>query len=211
MKNFLIIISVLFTVQLAYTQDKNAFAKEVILGGLIPLGKDISTIYNQGISAEFRFSKDLNKFINYRPFISYSFYGNKWSGFQTEVLHFFSLGINANYRYAIKPDLNLYAGPSLNLNYYADRLITYNGRSVIFSDKRNTIISDFGLSYDFRIGMSYKRILFEFNYRPYASIPHINESIVATIENQDELYQLYQIKERKFNLSMLSINIGIKL
>jgi hypothetical protein len=206
---YLILFLFLIYLQLAFPQVNKGVQREFIIGGVLPLGKDISRIYNQGGSAEVRLSKDLGKMITIKPYLSYSIFGNKPGTSLKEYLHFFSLGVNPNFRFSFHSTFKTYFGPSLNINYYFDRLISKDFFYRSLEKKKNTLISDILVSYDLRLGIVYKRYLAELNYRPYNSIPHINKEVVDAIEYSDDLYQYYKIRDRKFNFSMISLSIGI--
>lgn len=197
--------------KVAFPQTGKARTKELTLGALIPVGKEISAVYDQGIAAEFRFTKSFTDFIDFKPYINYSYFGNKPNDYSREELHFLSLGILVVYKTVVSPNVNVYVGPALNANYYLDNIVFKDVVFMPFSKKRNTLMSGFLFSCDARLGAEFKRMLVELSFRPYWSKPHISEKVVAATENGGELYQLYRIKDRKFDLSIFAVSLGIKL
>jgi hypothetical protein len=210
MKIYLLGFLVFGSYLIGFSQTKYPWKKEILLGGVLPIGKEISGTYNFGASAEFGLAKGITKSISFKPFVNYSFFYHKPSDISREVLHFINLGINLNYLFILSKEVNMYAGPSLSIGYYMDDLVFKKDAVPYNMQKRNAIITDFLLSYDVRCGVTYRNYLLEIAYRPYKSVPHIGDYVTGKFENNGDLYQYYSVNASKFNLSMLSINIGIK-
>lgn len=212
MRFILLFLILILAGKVSFSQPGKARTKEFALGALIPVGKEISAVYDQGIAAEFRFTKSFTDFIDFKPYINYSFFGNKPNDYSREELHFLSLGIIAAYKCVVNPNVSIYLGPALNANYYRDNIVFKDVVFMPFSKKRNNLMSDFFFFCDARLGVEFKRILVELSFRPYWwSKPHISEKVVAATENGGELFQLYRIKDRKFDLSIFAVSLGIKL
>ena len=211
MKIYLLGILIFGSSIIGFSQTNYPWKKEILLGGILPIGKEISAAYNLGVSGEFGLSKGITKSINFRPFVNYSFFCHKSSDISREVLHFLNLGINLNYLFLLSKEVNMYVGPSLSIGYYIDDLVFKKNAVPYNMQKRNAIITDFLLSYDIRCGVTYRNYLLELAYRPYKSVPQIGDYVTSKFENNGDLYQYYSVKDSKFDLSMFSINIGIKL
>jgi hypothetical protein len=210
MKIYLLGFLVFGSYVIGLSQTQYPWKKEILLGGIVPIGKELSTTYNLGVSAEFGLSKGITKSISIKPFANYSFFCHKPSDISREELHFLNLGLNLSYSFPLSKEVTMFTGPSLSLGYYLDNLIFKKDAVPYNTQKRNTIISDLLLAYDIRCGVTFRKYLFELAYRPYKSVPQIGDYVTNKYENNGDLYQYYNAKASKFDLSMFSINLGIK-
>lgn len=206
-KLFQLILLVLF-IQHGISQETKFLNSEILIGGIIPKGNEISNVYGHGLSSEFRLSKNFGDYIMAKPFFNYSFFANYPNDYQLENIHFLTLGLNVDLMLKIKSEMILYFGPSVCVNHYFDYL-DWADKNLLDYNSNNIVMSGNIFSYDVRLGMNYKQFIFELNYRPLKSEPKYNNAFKSL--KSDKLYQLYNLNYKTFDLTMFSINIGVKL
>lgn len=208
MRKLLQIILFLLSIQQGFSQETKNINGELIIGGIIPRGNELSKVYGQGLSSEFRLSKSFGDYIMVKPFFNYSFFANHPNEYQLENIHFLTLGLNVDLMLKIKSEMILYFGPSVCASHYFDYL-DWADKNLLNYNSNNIVMSGNIFSYDVRFGMNYKQFIFELNYRPLKSEPNYNNAFKSL--KSDRLYQLYKLNYKKFDLTMFSINIGVKL
>lgn len=206
-KLFQLILLVLF-IQHGISQETKFLNSEILIGGIIPKGNEISKVYGQGLSSEFRLNKNFGDYIMVKPFFNYSFFANYPNDYQLENIHFLTLGLNADLMLKIKSEMILYFGPSVCANHYFDYL-DWADKNLLDYNSNNIVMSGNILSYEVRFGVNYKQFIFELNYRPLKSEPNYNNAFKSL--KSDKLYKLYNLNYKTFDLTMFSINIGVKL
>ena len=200
MKIRFILLAIIFVViHQLNAQDSLRYNKEVLLGLQLPVGDEISSIYDQGFSAEFRLVKPVKNHIVIKPFVSYSFYGNKPLPNERESMHFFALGLKPNLRFKLSPSLNMLIGPSLNMNYYFSH-----------SKQDGVLARDWLFSYDAVGIIEYQRFFLELNYHFINSKPKTTDALDSKLYSYDGLYQMNNWSDEKIDLSSISINVGFK-
>jgi hypothetical protein len=195
--------------QAGYSQEILNFNKEILIGGVIPVGKELKSVYNQGISTELRISKSFKEFVIVKPYINYSFLANYPNENQLENIHFLSAGLNIDISLKICSSFNIYAGPSIYCSHYFDYL-DWADRNILDYKSEKVTFSGNIVSFDLRTGMQFKRIILEFTYKPYIAEPTYHNAYFENLR-ENELYQLYKVNYKKFDLSSYSITLGLKL
>jgi len=210
MKKHLLIFLLTLSFSANYAQvSHRPFEKELIIGGIIPLGNEISSVFNQGLSAEFRVSKSFKDFIFIKPFFNYSFFANHPNSSQLESIHFLTFGINLDLTLKIKSNTKIYIGPSIFANHYFDYL-DWADKNILDYKENNIVMNGNLFSYDLRMGLNVKKFIFELCYKPFKSDPHFKKAYFNSLR-KDKLYELYQVNYKRFDLTMFSINMGLKL
>ncbi len=191
------------------SQTNQKFTKEIKIGGLLPVGNDLSKVYNFGSRVETGLGMHINSKFTIKSNFNYSFLKNN-AEFFFETFNIFSLGLTLNYSKQLTTSSVLFIGPSFVYVYYYDNF-KYSDifRYYNFPNDSYRIFSDHLLTYDIRFGVKFKKIVFEFIFLPINSVPNINNEIVEKIEYENSSYKLYDVNKKKFNLSILSFNIGL--
>jgi len=210
MKKLLLIFLLTISFKQGYTQENSKpFEKELIIGGIIPLGNEISSVFNQGLSTEFRVSKSFKDFIIIKPFFNYSFFANYPNSSQLESIHFLTFGLKLDLTLKIKSNTRIYVGPSIFANHYFD-YIDWADKNILSYKESNIVMSGNLFSYDLHMGLNGKRFIFELCYKPFKSNPHFKKAYFNSLR-KDKLYELYEVNYKRFDLTMFSINVGLKL
>jgi hypothetical protein len=203
--SLLLVFSIL--VEHLYSQKENILGKEIIAGFHIPVGEDISKVHNTGYSTEIRLVYVVYDSVRIKPFINYSYFSNNLFNALREDLNLFDFGGTIDYVFLRNSKVKIYIGPSLKMSYFTINSVISS--SMRQTNKRGKIMSDFIFAYDIRLGLMYKNFILELSYKPYKSTPNLSEGFVDSKENIDELYQLYKINEREFNLSTTTLSLGL--
>lgn len=209
MRKLLQLILLVLFIQQGISQEREKLNAEILIGGIIPKGTEISKVYGQGLSSELRLSKSFGNIVIIKPFFNYSFFANYPNENQLENIHFLTLGLNVDFTIKIKSEVNLYCGPSVCANHYFDYL-DWADKNILDFKSINIVMSGNVFSYDLRAGLNIKKFIFELCYKPIKSEPQFKNAYFTSLR-KDRLYPLYKVNYRKFDFSMLSFNVGIKL
>ncbi len=191
--------------------DQNNLIFTVAFGGELPVGSDLKAIFASG--ANVGAGLDINTLKHHlylHPEFNFSYYVNYYNSSSQENVWWWRAGLSA--RYYIQP-----VADTIRLNYYPIVGIHYNWLSNDIGPQPGyygnivSMLNANGLSAFAGAGIYYRRAFAEVSYNFYNPTAKVADEINNQLNGSSNgLYQLYNFKATKFDLSNIQFSLGVK-